>query len=388
MSKKMKAFAPGRTEIAGNHVDHQHGIAVTGSLSQGISADVELRNDDIIYIDSQGFDPFEVDINKIPDPQNYPQDKFFTTESIVAGVAYAFKQRNIDIHGFSAKLTSTIGAGMGLSSSAACELLIAVILNEAYNEGRFSKMELAQIGHFAECEFFKKPCGLLDETAVSYGGIIKIDFKDSTNLKVEPIDFSFEKAGIGAVLVDSGVDHGDISDMYAAIPQDIKRVAQLNGVDFLRDLQQDKFIENILNVKNETSEKATMRAIHYYHEINLVKQRIEALQKGDGKMFMYLHGLSGSSSAEFLQNTVISEKNQAASFCQAICELALDVVCDKDYSNRGASRIHGGGFGGCIQVFLPIDQQESFCNFCNKVYAADVAKPIEFSAQGAFAKFV
>ena len=387
MSKKMKAFAPGRTEIAGNHVDHQHGIAVTGSLSQGITADVELRNDDIIYIESQGFEPFEVDINQIPDPQNYPKEKFFTTESIVSGVAYDFRKRNVDIHGFSAKMSSTIGSGMGLSSSAACELLIAVILNEAYNQGRFSKMELAQIGHFAECEFFKKPCGLLDETAVSYGGINKIDFKDPKNLKVETLDFDFAKENIGAVLVDSGVDHGDISDMYAAIPQDIKRVAQTYGVDFLRDLQQDKFTENIMNAKNETGEKATMRAIHYYHEINLVEQRIEALQKGDGKMFMYLHGLSGSSSAEFLQNTIISEENQAAGFCQAICELALDVACNKDYTNRGASRIHGGGFGGCIQVFLPLDQLETFCNLVNQIYEAEVAKPIEFSADGAWANF-
>lgn len=387
MGKKMKAFAPGRTEIAGNHVDHQHGIAVTGTLSQGISADVELRSNSQILIDSFGFDPFEIDINEIQAPQNYPASKHYTTESLVAGVAYAFKNRGVDIRGFSAKITSTIGAGMGLSSSAAFELLIAVILNEAYNDGKFSKMELAQIAQFAECEYFNKPCGLLDQTAISYGGIIKIDFQDPENLKVEPISFTFARANIGAVLVDSGVDHGDISEMYAAIPGDIQRVAKFNDVDFLRDLPSEKLTENLMDTKKSAGEKPVMRSLHYYHEINLVKQRIAAMENNDAKLFMYLHGLSGSSSAEFLQNTVISEKNQAAGFCQAICEFALDEVCNGDYTNRGASRIHGGGFGGCMQVFLPLEQTEEFCKLVNKIYNKEVAKPIEFSSLGAYAKF-
>lgn len=388
MTNKMIAFAPGRTEIAGNHVDHQHGIAVTGTLSQGIEASVELRDDDIIQIDSVGFEPFEIDINKIESPQNYPQSKHYTPQALVEGVAYAFKERGVDIHGFSAQISSTIGAGMGLSSSAAFELLIAVILNVAYNNSKFSKMELAQIAQFAECEYFNKPCGLLDQTAISYGGIIQIDFQDPNNLKVEPINFDFEKANIGAVLVDSGVQHGDISDMYAAIPNNIASVAKLNGVDFLRDLSVDDFCKNLMNAKNNVGEKPTMRAVHYYHEINLVKQRIDALKNNDAKLFMYLHGLSGSSSAEFLQNTVISEENQAASFCQAICELCLDFVCNNNYSNRGSSRIHGGGFGGCIQVFLPREQMFDFCNSINKIYNKDVAQPIEFADKGAFAKFL
>lgn len=388
MSKKLFAFAPGRTEIAGNHVDHQHGIAMTGSLSQGISADVELRDDDIILIDSEGFDTFEVDINKIPNYKDFDKSKHYTTEALVAGVAFAFKERGIDIHGFNAKISSTIGSGMGLSSSAAFELLIGVILNEAYNEGKLSKMELAQIGLFAEYKYFNKPSGLLDQTAISYGGIILIDFKDPNNLKVEPIDFSFEKANIGAVLVDSKVQHGDISNMYAAIPGNIKSVANLNNVEYLRDLDKNKFMENISASKNANGEKSTMRAIHYYHEMNLVEKRIQALKDNDAKLFMYLHGLSGSSSAEFLQNTIISEENQATSYCQAICELCLDEVCNGDFSNRGASRIHGGGFGGCIQVFLPIEQVDDFCKRIDDIYGQKVANLIEFSDSGAYAKFV
>ena len=388
MGKKLKAFAPGRTEIAGNHVDHQHGIAVTGSLKQGISADVELRDDDIIYIDSEGFEPFEVDITKIEAPDKYPEDKHYTTESLVAGVAYAFLQRGIEIKGFNAKLSSTIGSGMGLSSSAAFELLMAVILNVAYNEGKFNKMELAQIGHFAECEYFNKPCGLLDETAISYGGIIEIDFEDPENLKVSPIEFDFTKQGLGAVLVDSGAQHGDISEMYAAIPGDIKKVANLSGVDYLRDLDDSKFMCNIKDFREKVGDKQTMRAIHFYHEQMLTSQRIDALKSGNTKLFTYLHGVSGTSSAEFLQNITISEENQAATICQAICELCLDYTCRGDFNNRGASRIHGGGFGGCIQVFLPYEQVEDFVSRVNKIYGKEVATQIEFSPSGAHAEFV
>lgn len=360
MPNTFKAFAPGRTEIAGNHVDHQHGVAVTGSLKQGISANVELRDDNIIRFESEGFEPFEVDITSVPEPKDYPEDKHYTTESMVAGVANAFLKRNIPINGFTAKATSTIGSGMGLSSSAACELLIAVILNDAYNDGKLSKMELAQIGQYAECKYFNKPCGLLDQTAISYGGIIQIDFEDPENLKVNPIDFDFDKQGLGAVLVDSGAQHGDISDMYAAIPGDIKKVANMSGVNFLRELDDTKFMWSIKDLRKKVGDKQTMRAIHFYHEHMLTLQRIEALKAGNTKLFTHLHGVSGTSSAEFLQNIKISDENQAATICQAICELCLDYCCRNNFENRGASRIHGGGFGGCIQVFLPKEQLEDF----------------------------
>lgn len=383
MSKNFKAFAPGRTEIAGNHVDHQHGIAVTGSLKQGISADVELRDDKIIHINSEGFEPFDVDIDKIAEAMAPDTSKFNTTEALVAGVAHKFIEAGVPISGFNANCSSNIGAGMGLSSSAAFELLIGVILNDAYASGKFSKMELAQIGQFAEVEYYGKPCGLLDQTAISYGGIIKIDFANPEVLDVKPIDFSFESAGLGAVLVDSGAEHGDISHMYAAIPGDMKNVAELCGVEFLNDIDSGILSQNLMNAEKVLGDKATNRGINYFHEINLTKERIKAMEAGDGKLFMQLHGLSGSSSAQFLQNVMVSEEDQQATLCQAICELCLDQSCDGDYTNRGASRIHGGGFGGCMQVFLPIDQVGKFCELVNKIYGREAATEIQFSETGA-----
>lgn len=383
MSKNFKAFAPGRTEIAGNHVDHQHGIAVTGSLKQGISADVELRDDKIIHINSEGFDPFDIDIDKIATAMTPDPSMFNTTEALVAGVVHKFVEAGVPLSGFNANCTSTIGAGMGLSSSAAFELLIGVILNDAYASGKFSKMDLAQIGHFAEVEYYGKPCGLLDQTAISYGGIIKIDFANPEVLDVTPINFTFESAGLGAVLVDSGAEHGDISHMYAAIPGDMKKVAELCGVEFLNETNISKLSENIMNADKVLGDKAINRGINYFHEINLTKERIRAMENNDGKLFMRLHGLSGSSSAQFLQNVMVSDEDQQATFCQAICELCLDQVCDGDYNNRGASRIHGGGFGGCMQVFLPIEQVKKFCNLVNEIYGREAATEIQFSPSGA-----
>lgn len=383
MGRKMKAFAPGRTEIAGNHVDHQHGIAVTGSLMQGISADVELRDDQIIHIDSEGFAPFDIDLDEIRKSMKPNPAMFNTTEALVSGVAHKFIEAGVDIKGFNAKCKSNIGAGMGLSSSAAFELLIAVILNEAYASQKFSKMELAQIGQFAEVEYYGKPSGLLDQTAISYGGIIKIDFANPEVLDVQPLDFDFAKAGLGAVLVDSGAEHGDISHMYAAIPGDMKKVAELCGVEFLAETNIDVLSKKLLNAEKVLGDKATIRGINYFHEMNLTMHRIEAMEKNDPMLFIYLHGLSGATSAQFLQNVTVSEENQQATFCQAICELCLNQACEGDYINRGASRIHGGGFGGCIQVFLPINQVEKFCKLVNDIYGREAATEIRFSDKGA-----
>ena len=388
MGKKMYAFAPGRTEIAGNHVDHQHGIAVTGSLKQGISADIELRDDNIIYIDSEGFPPFNVDLNQLKNNPAPDPSKFNTTEALVAGVAAKFIQNGVDINGFSAKMKSNIGAGMGLSSSAAFELLIGVVLNEAYANSRFNKMELAQIGQYAEAEFYGKPCGLLDQTAISYGGIIKIDFKNPELLDVKPIDFKFEDAGLGAVLVDSGAEHGDISYLYAAIPGDMKKMSEICGVDFLGETNIDTLSEKLMEAEEKLGDKPALRGVNYFHEINLTLQRIQAMENKNAKLFTYLHGLSGSSSSQFLQNVTVSEEDQQATLCQGICELALDLACKNDYTNRGASRIHGGGFGGCIQVFLPIEQVEEFCSIVNKIYGRQAASEIQFSENGAYAEFI
>lgn len=380
----MKAFAPGRTEIAGNHVDHQHGIAVTGSLEQGISADVELRNDGKILIESTGFEPFELDIAEFKKSSEPNTAEFNTSESLVKGVLKKFLDAGVEIGGFSAKCTSNIGAGMGLSSSAAFELLIGVILNDAFANERFSNMELAQIGQFAEVQYYGKPCGLLDQTAISYGGVIQINFENPEILQVEKIDFSFMDCGIGSVLVDSGADHGDISDMYAAIPADMKLAANCCNAEFLNDINVDNFTQAISNPGIDLTDKSINRAMHYFHEINLVHERIQAMKCGDARKFIYLHGLSGSSSAQFLQNVGLSDTNQKATIAQAICELCLDAVCDGDFTNRGSSRIHGGGFGGCIQVFLPIEQLSKFIDMVNNIYKRDAAEEIRFSKKGAY----
>ncbi len=388
MGRKLKAFAPARTEIAGNHVDHQHGVAVTGSLEQSMDADIELNGTNIINVKSEGYDPFSLNIDEVKDNRFDIEANKFTSKALVAGVVRAFIDMGYDISGFDVSMTSSIPYAMGLSSSAAYEVLFANILNTAFADKKVSKMKIAQIGQYAESEYYGKPCGLLDQTAISYGGIISIDFKDPSNLVVEPLDFDFGDNGISVVLVNTGAEHGDISYLYAEIPEQMKKVSNKLGVDFLGESDVDTFMQNLAKFRGTVDGKTVLRGIHYYHEINLTRARIKALKEGNGKQFMLCSGLSGSSSSRYLQNVSVSETDKTTEVVCGIVDLALDHACDGDYTNRGFGRIHGGGFGGCIQVFMPTPQLDSFTNYLCSVYDKDRIQNIKITHEGSNAWFV
>lgn len=386
--KKMHAYSPGRVEVAGNHLDHQHGITITSSIEDGIHADIIFNDSREIKVHSEGFLPFSFNIDEAIKAKKNLDNFRYTPQAIVMGVVCEFAKRNIEICGFEADIISTLPIGMGVSSSASFELLFAVIFNKAFCDNKLSQNELAVIAYNAEVNYYGKPCGILDQTAIAYGGLNVVDFKDIDNLKVENIDFSFEDAGIGAVLVNSEIDHSKGHELFSTIPDSMIEVANRYNVDYLRNLDFKKYWEGLNDTNAELGNKVTLKSAHFYHVLNIVENAIKALKKKDVRQFINLHMLTGFSSAVFLQNLIISDHHQEAAYCQAVCELALDLVCENNFENRGASRIHGGGFGGCVEVFLPLEQIGKFMNEVNGVYGKNVCREVKFSEKGANAKWV
>lgn len=277
-----------------------------------------------------------------------------TTAALVRGVAAAFVQRGARLHGFNATVHSTVLPGSGLSSSAAFEVLIGTILNTLFYESRLSAMEIAQIGQWAENTYFGKPCGLMDQMASSVGGMVFIDFHDPHNPLVEKIDFNFSETGYALCIIDSGADHADLTDEYAAITSELKSLCKLFGKENLRQIPETVFWDNLLVIRGKVSDRAILRAIHIYRENERVLAQKDALIAGNFQDFLRLCNESGYSSWMYMQNICPSgaiEKQEVA-FTLALCDTLLQ--------GKGACRVHGGGFAGTVQAFVPVDMLASF----------------------------
>ena len=350
MRKYYQFSAPGRTEIGGNHTDHQHGCVLAAAVNLETLADVTLNETNHICIKSEGYPEFCVcldDLGVHPEEMN-------TTAALVRGVAAAFVHRGAKLKGFDAVVRSTVLPGSGLSSSAAFEVLVGTILNELFFEKKLSAIEIAQIGQYAENVYFGKPCGLMDQMASSVGGMVYIDFADSEHPIVEKIDFDFQKAGYDLCIIDSGADHADLTDEYAAITRELKELCGFFGREYLRQIPESEFMAALPQLRETVSDRAILRAMHVYRENERVNAQRDALRAKDIAAFLGLVTASGHSSWMYLQNICPAGavQRQPVAFVLALCDRLL---CGK-----GAYRVHGGGFAGTVQAFVPHHMLDGF----------------------------
>ena len=342
--------APGRTEIAGNHTDHQHGCVLAGAVNLESVAKVSLRTDRIIRVCSEGYAPVEIAVDDLamrPEERN-------TTTALVRGVAAAFARRGAVLGGFEASVTSTVLPGSGLSSSASFEVLLGTIINELFFHRQLSPVDIAIIGQWAENAYFGKPCGLMDQAASAVGGLVFMDFADPQKPVVERVDFDFSKAGHVLCIVDSGADHADLTDEYAAIPGELRELCAHFGAEVLREVPEEEFLARLPELRGQVPDRAILRAIHFYQENKRVRAQVKALNDGDFGRFLQLVRQSGRSSWMYLQNIV-----PTGSVAHQDMAVAL-AMCDTLLGDRGAYRVHGGGFAGTVQAFVPADLLEQF----------------------------
>ena len=341
--------APGRTELGGNHTDHQLGRVLAGAVSVDTLAAVAPNGERLIRIQSEGYPLCTVSLDEL---EIRPQE-FGSTLSLIRGVAARITQLGHRVHGFDAYVTSRVLPGSGLSSSAAFEVLLGTIINSLDTCG-LSAIEIAQIGQYAENVFFGKPCGLMDQMASSVGGIVTIDFADASRPVVEPLDFDFASCGHALCIVNSGADHADLTDEYAAIPREMKAVCAVFGKEHLREVDEDAFYARLREVRAAAGDRAALRAMHFFEDNRRVALQVEALKAKDFSRFLDLVNESGRSSWLYLQNVVPTGSTRHQ-------ELALSLaLAARLLQGRGACRVHGGGFAGTIQAFVPLDLLDAF----------------------------
>ena len=342
--------APGRTEIGGNHTDHQRGCVLAAAVDLETTAEVRLNGSDVIRVFSDGYAPVEVHLG---DWKMRLEEKN-TTAALVRGIAAEFAHRGAQIEGFDAKVRSSVLPGSGLSSSAAFEVLMGTILNHLFFNASLAPAEIARIGQYAENVYFGKPCGLMDQMASAVGGMVLIDFAYPSCPVVERIDFDFAAAGHALCIIDTGADHAELTGEYAAITEELKQVCAFFGREVLRQIPQSDFYAAIPQLRGCVPDRAILRALHVYAENERVEQQAQALRTGDFETFLALVKESGRSSWMYLQNiTPTGAVEQQA--------VALTIsLCDTLLQGRGAYRVHGGGFAGTVQAFVPLDMLDMF----------------------------
>ncbi len=344
-----KFSAPGRTELSGNHTDHQQGCVLAGAVNLEITAEVRFNGTNNIHIQSDGYAPFSVSIQDLKLREEEP-----ATVALVRGIAAAFVRRGAKLRGFDAAIHSTVLPGSGLSSSAAFEVLIATILNHLFLNEELDAIEIAKIGQFAENVYMGKPSGLLDQMACSVGGAVYIDFANPEKPQVKPMEFDLQKYGYALCIIDSGADHADLTGEYSLIPFEMSAVAQFFGENALRHVDEELFYQKLPEVRKAVGDRAVLRAIHFFEENRRVQRQAEALLAGEFDVFLKLVRQSGESSWCQLQNIT-------ASGATAHQEVAVALTLAKKLlDGRGAVRVHGGGFAGTIQAFVPVDMLTEF----------------------------
>lgn len=350
MDKVYHFSAPGRTEICGNHTDHQHGCVLAAAVNLETCAEVRLNGSDIINIRSEGYAPVAIDIKDL----TIHPDEVNTTAALIRGVAAAFAARGCVLHGFDADVHSNVLPGSGLSSSAAFEVLIGRILNGLFFDNRLTAIEIAQIGQYAENVYFGKPSGLMDQMASSVGGLVYIDFMSPAEPVVKKVDFDFAHCGYTLCIIDSGADHADLTDEYTAIPVELGNVCRALGKEYLRDVDEGEFYARLPEIRAAAGDRAVLRAIHIFDEDRRVQAQIKALDEGDFDAFLRGIDESGISSWLYLQNVTPAgyTAHQDMAFTLALCKKLL--------GGHGAVRVHGGGFAGTALAFVP---DENFAVF-------------------------
>ena len=364
--------APGRTEIGGNHTDHQRGRVLAGAVNLDTVAAVKCNGTNTIRIQSKGYPISVVDLSNLSPVES----EINSTPALIRGVAARFAQLGCKVEGFDAYCESTVLPGSGLSSSAAFEVLIGTIVNHLFFEGKVSQPEIAMIGQYAENVFFGKPCGLMDQMASAVGNLVTIDFFDKENPVIEPVNFDFASCGHALCIIDSGADHADLTDEYAAVPGEIKAVAACLGKEVLTQIDEAEFYANIPMLREKCGDRAVMRCIHFYQENARVPQQVAALREGDFDKFLALVKQSGYSSYMYLQNVIPAGYRQHQDVAVALG------LAEHYLQGRGAYRVHGGGFAGTIQAFVPFDILDSFVAGMDSVLGKGACHVLSIRPQG------
>ena len=344
--------APGRTELGGNHTDHQRGCVLAAAVDLDILAASAVTDSGVIRVLSQGYPVTEVSLRELT-PQEGEKN---TSAALIRGVASRMQELGCDLQGrgLDVYMTSTVPKGSGLSSSAAYEVLMGTMLNELFWAGHYMPVELAQIGQYAENVFFGKPCGLMDQTASSVGGVVAIDFADTAHPAVERLDVDLHACGYALCILDSGAGHEDLTGEYSAITEELRAVCRVFGKEVLREIPEEDFLAGLPHVRKAAGDRAVNRAFHVYGENRRVREEVQALRSGDFQRFLTLVQESGRSSAMYLQNIIPTGSTAAQELMVTIA------LCERMLEGRGAVRVHGGGFGGTAQAFVPLDMLDGF----------------------------
>ena len=366
---------PGRSEISGNHTDHNHGKVLAGSINLDIIAIASKTDDGVIRIKSKGFDEDVVDICEYTEPL---EGDFFKSKALIAGMAKAFTNAGFNKGGYIAYTTSNVFKGSGLSSSAAFEVMVGNILNYFYNGGKVENTEIAKMAQFSENVFFGKPCGLMDQMACAVGGFVYIDFEDTKNPVIEKIPFDLSGQGYALCIVNTGGNHADLNDDYASVPSEMKSVARHFGKEYLRQLTKADVLKSVPALREKVGDRAILRAIHFFNENERVAIQAKALSTGDIAKFFEFVKKSGRSSFMYLQN-VFTTKNvheQGLSLALAITDSVL--------SGKGAAhRVHGGGFAGTIQAFVPFGEVSEYKEIIDSAFGDGACHVLRIRPDGA-----
>ena len=344
--------------MGGNHTDHQHGKVLAASINLDIIAVVSPREDGVIEVKSEGYPKTVVELSSL----EVDKKEEGTSTALIRGVAARIKEMGHKIGGFQAYATSDVLSGSGMSSSAAYEVMIGTVLSGLYNDMQLDAVDIAKFGQYAENVYFGKPCGLMDQTASSVGGLIHIDFADPAHTYVKKIDVDFEAYGHCLCITDTKGSHADLTDDYAAIPADMKKAAAYFGKEVLREVDEKEFYGRLAELREKLGDRSVLRAIHFFEEEKRVDEEIAALERGDFDAFKKWVKASGASSFQYLQNvfTVKDLDGQGLSVGLAVSDAVL--------GERGVSRVHGGGFAGTIQAFVPGDVVEEYREALDKVF--------------------
>ena len=364
--------APGRTEVAGNHTDHNSGCVLAAAVNLDTVAAVTPNDTGIVTLYSAGYEkPFTVDLSDL-EPK---KSEYETTDGLIRGVAARMKELGYVIGGFDAVVTSTVFKGSGLSSSAAFEVLVCAIFDSLYNGFVVDAKLRAKIGQYAENVFFGKPCGLMDQMASSVGGLVSIDFGPADPV-VTAMKFDFDAAGFVPAVVSVGGEHGNLTHEYAAIPAEMKSVAEALGAKVLREIDPDEMEKRIPELKGKVKDRAILRALHFYDENKRVRKAVSALSDGDIRTFFDMLVASGESSWKLLQNLYVAGSDNQE------MPLALE-MSRRMLEGKGAWRIHGGGFAGTILAFIPKDMVAGYTESMNAVFGEGAVTPLMIRADGA-----
>ena len=393
-SGRLRVFsAPGRTELAGNHTDHNRGKVIAAAIQLDNIAIVQERGDNTVLFRSTGFPDVNVNLTKSagePDLQPKPEEKE-TTEALVRGIAAGFHRRDCSAGGFSANADSTVFPGSGLSSSAAVEMLLGRIFDCLYDEGKCSPLEIARIGQFAENAYFGKPCGLMDQVACATGGAVAINFADSDNPVVRQINFNPAAAGYALCVVNTGGSHADLTADYASIPAEMKAIAAFFGKSALGELDKETVLSNAAELRKRFGDRALLRSLHFFDENARVDIMAEALAKMENtasttekqqvlNLYLEMVNESGDSSWQLLQNVFSPAMPETQGISAA---LALTKDFFRKRKLHGACRVHGGGFAGTIQTYIPLDEMDMYRAVIEAVFGTGSVTPLKIRPRGA-----